>query len=98
MKEIKPETYNQSKKLIHDWSDKKNYLVHYRKLKFYVTHGMVVEKSHNFILFKQSRWLEKYISFNTQKRIKAKNDFEKGFSKLFNNAFYGGLWKMFVVD
>ena len=34
MKEIKPDTYNQTKKLICDWSDKKNYVVHYRMLKF----------------------------------------------------------------
>ena len=33
--------------------------------------------------------MEKYINFNTQKRNKAKNDFEKDFYKLFNNAFYG---------
>ena len=29
------------------------------------------------------------MSFNTQKRIKAVNDFEKDFYKLLNNAFYG---------
>ena len=34
MKEIRPDTYVQSSKLICDWSDKKNYLVHYRMLKF----------------------------------------------------------------
>ena len=50
---------------------------------------MIVEKVHNVISFKQSRWLEKYINFNTQKRNKAKNDFEKDFYKLLNNASYG---------
>ena len=89
MKEIKPDTYIPTKKLICDWSDKKNYLVHYRILKFYVRHGMIVEKVHNIISFKQSKWLEKYISFNTQKRNQAVNDFEKDFYKLLNNAFYG---------
>ena len=89
MKEIKPDTYVQTKKLICDCSDKKNYLVHYRMLKFYVRHGMIVERVHNIISFKQSRWLEKYISFNTQKRNQALNDFEKDFYKLLNNAFYG---------
>ena len=89
MKEIKPVTYIQSSKLICDWSDKKNYLIHYRMLKFYIRHGMIVDKVHNIISFKQSRWLEKYISFNTQKRNKAKNDFEKDFYKLLNNTFYG---------
>ena len=89
MQEMKPENYVKSKKLICDWTDKKNYLVHYRMLKFYVRHGMVVDKIHEIISFKQSKWLEKYINFNTLKRNKAKNDFEKDFYKLLNIAFYG---------
>ena len=40
---------------------------------------MVVEKNHETISFKQNKWLEKYISFNTQKRNNAKNEFEKKF-------------------
>ena len=79
MKKIKPKNYTKSKKLICDWTDKKKYLIHYRMLKFYVRHGMVVEKIHEIISFKQSKWLESYISFNTQKRNGAKNDFEKDF-------------------
>ena len=89
MKEIIPDPNTQIKKLICDWSDKKNYLVLYRMLKFYIRHGMIVEKVHSVISFKQSRWLEKYIKFNTQKGIRAVNDFEKDFYKLLNNAFYG---------
>ena len=89
MQEIKPENYVKSKKLICDWTDKKNYLVHYRMLKFYVRHGMVVDKILEIISFKQSKWLEKYINFNTLKRNKAKIDFEKDFYKVLNNAFYG---------
>ena len=89
MKEIRPDTYVQSSKLICDWSDKKNYLIHYRMLNFYVRHGMIVDKVHDIISFKQSRWLEKYINFNTQKRNQTVNDFEKDFYKLLNNAFYG---------
>ena len=86
MDKVKPETYTNSKKLICDWTDKKKYLIHYRMLKFYIRHGMIVEKIHEIISFKQSRWLEKYISFNTQKRNKAENDFEKDFFKLLVNA------------
>ena len=89
MKKIKPKNYTKSKKLICDWTDKKKYLIHYRMLKFYVRHGMIVEKIHEIISFKQSRWLESYISFNTQKRNKAKNDFEKDFCKLLVNAAFG---------
>ena len=89
MKKIKPKNYTKSKKLICDLTDKKKYLIHYRMLKFYVRHGMVVEKIHEIISFKQSKWLESYISFNTQKRNRAKNDFEKDFFKLLVNAAFG---------
>ena len=58
-------------------------------LKFYVRHGMMIVKVHEIISFKQSKWLEGYISFNTKKRNKAKNDFEKDFFKLLNNAAFG---------
>ena len=89
MKEIIPDTYTQNQKLICDWSDKKNYLIHYRMLKYYVGQGMIVDKVHDIISFRQSRWLEERINFNTQKRNQAVNDFEKDFYKLLNNAFYG---------
>ena len=88
MKEIKSNTYAQTKKILCDWSDKKNYLVHYRLLKFYVRQGMKVERVHSLISFKQSMCLEKYICFNTQKRNRAKKEFEKDFLKLLNNSFY----------
>ena len=58
-------------------------------LKFHIRHGMIVDKVHEIISFKQSKWLEKYKNFITQKRNKAKNEFEKDFYKLLNNAFYG---------
>ena len=57
-------------------------------LKFYVRHGMIIDKVHEIISFKQSKWLEKDINFNTQKRNEAVNDFEKDHYKLLNNAFY----------
>ena len=59
MKEIKPNTYTQTKKLICDWSDKKNYLIHYRMLKFHIRYGMIVDKVHETISFKKSKWLDK---------------------------------------
>ena len=82
-------SFLEAKKLICDWTDKKNYLVHNRMLNFYVRHGMIVHKVHEIISSKQSKCLGKYINFNTQKRNKAKNDFEKDFYRLLNNAFYG---------
>ena len=58
-------------------------------LEFYGRHGILLDKVHDIISFKQSRLLEKYIYFNTQKRNQAVNHFEKDFYKLLNNAFYG---------
>ena len=89
MKKIKPKNYTKATKLICDWTEKRKYLVQYRMLEFFVRHGTVVEKIHEIISFNQNKWLEKYINFNTQKRNKAKNDFEKDFHNLVNNVFYG---------
>ena len=89
MRTIKPDTYTQTKKIICNWSGKKNYLIHYRILKFYVRHGMIVDKVHEIISFKQNKWLEKYINFKTEKRNQAVDDFEKDFYKVLNNAFHG---------
>ena len=58
-------------------------------LKFYVRHGMIVDKVHTVISFGQGKYLEKYISFNTLKRIKARSQFEEDFYKLINNSFCG---------
>ena len=72
MKKTKSTKYTKSKKFLGDWTDRKKYLIHYRILKFYVRHGMVVEKFHQIISYKQSKWLETYITSNTQKRNRAK--------------------------
>ena len=58
-------------------------------LKIYARHGMEVVKVHTVISFKQRKWLENYISFITQKRNKAKNELQKDFYILLNEAFYG---------
>ena len=89
MQSIMPKNYVTHKKLICNWTDKRKYLIHYRMLKFYIKHGMEIKQVHRVISFKQNKWLEKYIDFNTQKRNQAVNDFEKDFYKLLNNAFYG---------
>ena len=49
---------------------------------------MIVVKVHEIISFKQSKGLEKYISYDTQKRNKAENSFEKDLFKLDNKEFF----------
>ena len=51
LKEITPDTFTQTKKLICDRSDERNYLIHYRMLKFYVRYGMIVHEVHEIISF-----------------------------------------------
>ena len=68
----------------------KNYLIHYRMLKFHVRDGMIVDKIHEITSFKQSKWLEKYTKVLIHKReIRLKMILKKIFYKLLNNAFNG---------
>ena len=50
---------------------------------------MIITKVHEIISFKQSKWLEKYITFNTQKPNKARSEFEKDSYKLINSGAFG---------
>ena len=74
---------NNTKKLICNLQDKKDYVVHINVLK------QALDNSLKLIKFDQEAWLKEYINFNTELRKKANNEFEKDFFKLMNNAVFG---------
>ena len=69
---------------------KKRYVIHIRALEQALKHGLVLERIHRVIEFKQLAWMKEYIDFNTKLRTAAASDFEKDFYKLMNNAVF---WK-----
>ena len=74
------------KKLIPNLMPKQRYVLHYRNLQLYRQLGMEIVKVHKVLAFHQTPWMAPYIAKNTQLRTAAKNDFEKDFFKLMNNA------------
>ena len=76
-------------KLITNLSDKEEYVIYENTLHLYLKLGLKVKKIHSVLEFSEKPWLKKYIDFNTEKRKKAKNTFEKDFFKLMNNSVYG---------
>jgi hypothetical protein len=85
---IKPEG-STSEKLCGTFNDKNNYVVHISNLKYYLEQGMVLKNINRCIQFHQSAWLKDWIDKNTAYRQASKNEFEKDYFKLMNNAVFG---------
>ena len=77
------------KKLVCNLRNKEKYVVHIRSLKQALKQGLILKKVHRIIEFNQEAWLKNYINMNTELKKIAKNDFEKDFFKLMNNAVFG---------
>ena len=80
---------NGVEKLIPNLYYKTRYVIHIRALEQALKHGLVLERIHRAIEFKQSAWMKEYIDFNTKLRTAAANDFGKDFYELMNNVVFG---------
>ena len=80
---------NGVEKLVPNLYYKHKYVIHIKALKQAIDHGLVLQRIHRCIEFKQSAWMKEYIDFNSRLRTAAKNDFEKDFYKLMNNSVFG---------
>ena len=74
------------KELLQTLFHKKNYVLHCKLLKLYVSLGLIVAELHRELQFKQANWLAPYITIKSNKRQTASNKFEE---KLMNSAVYG---------
>ncbi|GFT07975.1 c2H2-type domain-containing protein, partial [Nephila pilipes] len=78
-----------AKKLTPNFYPKKNYVVHYLNLLFYLKQGLILRKTHRILVFSQKPWLKEYIDYNNEKRNTCNTVTEKLFFKKMNNAFFG---------
>ena len=80
---------NKTSKLITSFENKTQYVVHISALKQALNYGLKFKKVHRVIKFVQIAWMKSSIDKNTKLRMESKNEFDKGFYKLMNNAVYG---------
>ena len=78
-----------TKRLVPNLFSKKNYIVHYRNLKYYLANGWKLTKVHRILGFKQLPWMKPYTDFNTEKIMQATNEADKNLFKLMINSVYG---------
>ena len=75
-------------KLVTNIYNKTDNVIHIRNVKQALNHGVSLKKVHRVIKFNQKAWLKPDIYINTKLRKTAKDNFEKDFFNLMNNAVF----------
>jgi hypothetical protein len=81
--------YAPYRKLLLTQYHKEKYVCHFAILKFYLLMGMRLVRVRSAIRFRQKRFVEPYIRYNSVKRASARSAFERDYYKLKNNSFFG---------
>ena len=89
LRQIRCTAKHKSQKLVSTFLPRKNYVIHAANLALYLQLGMKLEYIHRVVEFKQSNFLEQYITYCTDKRAEAKSTFRKEVFKRMSNANYG---------
>jgi hypothetical protein len=90
--EISKDKIKTGSKLMGTLFDKEKYIMSYHYLKECVAGGMKIKRIHRCVEYKQSKWLEPYISKNTALRKLASqlgDDFGCEIFKFLNNSIFG---------
>ena len=83
------ETFQFREKLVANLHNKNEYIIHIRNLKEVLNHGLILINVYRAIKLNQKTWLKPHIVMNVELRQKVKNNFEKDFFKLMENAVFG---------
>ena len=75
-------------KLVTNIYNKTDNVIHIRNVKQALNHGVSLKKVHRVIKFNQKAWLKPDIYINTKLRKTTKDNFEKDFFILMNNAVF----------
>ena len=68
---------------------RKNYVLHYRNLQYYIQQGLKLERVHRILKFRQEPLMKEYILFNSMRRAQSNNDFDTNFYKFLSNSLFG---------
>ena len=82
------------KKVVANFHDKSEYIIHIRNLNQALNHGLVLKKVHRVIKFDQNAWIKAYIDMKTDLRKVAKYNLEKYLFKWWIMQFLEKPWEM----